>query len=81
MFPTAGDLEAHQRVPQSQICPLRDAEPTQISYDPEEGITLEVEGRLRDRTAKGQILDWQALWGALFPLDHNILPEGLSLFS
>lgn len=37
--------------------------------DPEDGIGPDVIDRLRDRTDKRRVLEWEALWKVLFPED------------
>lgn len=69
--------DAHLRVPPDQICPLRDAVSNQDTIDdPEDGITAEVENKLRDRKLKSGVNTWDALWATLFPEDQIPKSEG-----
>ena len=72
---TQAELDAHLRVEDpSEICPLRSGAVADPAADPEDGISPEVDERLRNRTASRQVLNWHALWGTLFPND-SIVPD------
>lgn len=76
-FATQADLDAHVRVEDvRQICPVRSPDAVAILNDPEDGISAAVHSRLRDRTAKGQVLNWRTLWTTLFPGDPVVPDSG-----
>lgn len=48
-------------------------------YDPEHGITPEMEKMLRERKSAHQVLDWDTLWGILFRHDVFVPDGGRSI--
>ena len=74
-FATQADVDAHLRVRDLRdMCPLIEPGLPGSAADPEDGISLEVDQRLRNRTTSHQVLDWQTLWETLFP-DDPIVPD------
>lgn len=43
--------------------------------DPESGLSAAAGAKLRDRRISHQVLDWDSLWGVLFP-DDMVIPSG-----
>lgn len=74
-FATQADVDAHLRVTDLRyMCALVEPGVPGPVADPEAGISPEVDQRLRDRAVSRQVLDWQTLWGTLFP-DDPVIPD------
>lgn len=64
-------LDDHLRGEAGYMCRIKAGGMPASAPDPEDGISTDVENRLRDRRAKGQVLDWNTLWEVLFPGDET----------
>ncbi|KAK2769596.1 ankyrin repeat protein [Colletotrichum kahawae] len=53
------------------MCPLRDAVANaSVMDDPEDGVTMDIVSKLRDRRVKMGVTTWESLWQALLPDDQ-----------
>lgn len=77
MFTTSQQHEAHIRVPLEHMCPVRDLTDNLVDTpDPEDGISPQVDSKLRDRRSEKSVTTWDSLWRTLFPGDEDPKPEG-----
>ncbi|KAI0024957.1 hypothetical protein F4780DRAFT_484770 [Xylariomycetidae sp. FL0641] len=50
--------------------------PDKPQVDPEDGITKDIEGRLKTRDGPNKVKDWKTLWKVIFPMDpDNEIPS------
>ncbi|KAL2259330.1 hypothetical protein VTK26DRAFT_7036 [Humicola hyalothermophila] len=66
---TMEEYNEHLTVPADQICEAVTVVPP---TDPEDGISAQVEDVLNARKLDNKIVDWERLWGLLFPQDNEI---------
>ena len=62
-------MMAHLTRPKSEICEKNTDDEPEEAIDPEDGISDEVEAKLKEKKWTRKITEWTKLWLILFPGD------------